>query len=72
MTDTTAFKVAVTSAGISYGEIAEQLGITRGSLYNKIHNRSDFRQLELYKLFDLLNLDTWEKRQAIFFVDLVE
>ena len=31
-----------------------------------MHNRSDFRQLELSKLFDLLKLDTWEKRQSVF------
>lgn len=72
MTDTTAFKMSMISAGVSYGEICKELGITRSALYNKIHNRSDFRQLELYKLFNLLKLDTWEKRQNIFFADMVE
>lgn len=68
MTNANEFKAALARSGLSMGKIAEELGITRSSLWSKLHNKSDFRQLELVKLFELLNLDTWEKRQAIFFV----
>jgi transcriptional regulator with XRE-family HTH domain len=72
MTDVSEFKIAVIRAGISMNEIAQELKITRGALWKKVHNKSDFRQLELAKLFELLNLDTWEKRQRIFFAHEVE
>jgi hypothetical protein len=72
MTDATEFKVALARAGLSMGQIATELKITRSALWNKLHNKSDFRQLELVKLFDLLNLDTWEKRQRIFFTEKVD
>ena len=71
MTNTKEFKIAMIAAGVTYNQILETLGITRSALYNKINNKSDFRQLELNKLFNLLKLDTWEKRQAIFFADEV-
>jgi transcriptional regulator with XRE-family HTH domain len=72
MTDTNKFKIAMIEAGVTTKQIMESLGITRSALWNKMNNRSDFRQLELNKLFDLLKLDTWEKRQSIFFADRVE
>lgn len=72
MTDATEFKVALARTGLSMGQVATELKITRSSLWKKLHNKSDFRQLELVKLFDLLKLDTWEKRQRIFFAHEVE
>lgn len=67
MTNANEFKVALARSGLSMGDIAKELNITRSALWSKLHNKSDFRQLELVKLFDLLNLDTWEKRQTVFF-----
>jgi hypothetical protein len=72
MTNVTEFKVALARSGLSMGKIATELKITRSALWKKLHNKSDFRQLELVKLFDLLNLDTWEERQRIFFAHEVE
>lgn len=72
MTDTDKFKIAMIKAGVTTKIIMEELNITRSALWNKMHNKSDFRQLELNKLFDLLNLKTWEERQSIFFADRVE
>ena len=69
MTDTNKFKIAMIEADVTTKKISEVLGITRSALWNKMHNRSDFRQLELSKLCDLLKLDTWEKRQSVFFAD---
>lgn len=69
MTDTNKFKIAMIEADVTTKKISEVLGITRSALWNKMHNRSEFRQLELSKLFDLLKLDTWEKRQSVFFAD---
>ena len=71
MTDKKESRIAMIASGVSYKEIVDALGISRNSLYNKLNNKSDFRQVELIKLFDLLKLDTWEKRQAIFFADAV-
>jgi predicted DNA-binding protein YlxM (UPF0122 family) len=67
MTNVDEFKVALVRSGLSMGDIANELNITRSALWSKLHNKSDFRQLELVKLFDLLKLDTWEKRQTVFF-----
>jgi hypothetical protein len=72
MTDAVEFKVAMARAGVSYKDIIEELNISRYALSQKINNKSDFRQLELAKLFELLKLDTWEKRQRIFFAHEVE
>lgn len=67
MTNANEFKAALARSGLSMGDIAKELNITRSALWSKLHNKSDFRQLELVKLFDLLKLDTWEKRQTVFF-----
>jgi transcriptional regulator with XRE-family HTH domain len=72
MTDAVEFKVAMARAGVSYKDIIEELNISRYALSQKINNKSDFRQIELSKLFNLLKVDTWEKRQAIFFAHEVE
>lgn len=67
MTNVDEFKIALVRSGLTMGDIAKELNITRSALWSKLHNKSDFRQLELVKLFDLLKLDTWEKRQTVFF-----
>lgn len=48
--------------------IAEGLGISRQSLYNKMKGERDFKTTEVTKLCELLRLTAEEKR-IIFFAD---
>ena len=67
MTDVIEFDYALKKAGLSREDVANALKITKTALFNKIHNKSQFRQAELAKMYEILHLDTLEKQQRIFF-----
>lgn len=51
-------------------EIAEQLGITRQGLYDKLNEKTEFKSSEIKTLSRLLNLSN-DQRDKIFFSDFV-
>lgn len=57
--------------GFTKNEIAEQLGLTRQGLYNKLNGEKEFKASEIRKLSRLLNLSDSDKNQ-IFFNDYVD
>ena len=57
--------------GFTKNEIAEQLGLSRQGLYNKLNGEKEFKASEIRKLSRLLNLSDSDKNQ-IFFNDYVD
>lgn len=68
MTDTAKLKDAISTSGLKFDHIAQQMGISRASLYNYINNRTEFRASHIEKLSTILGLEP-EQRMAIFFAD---
>jgi len=67
VTNTLELEIAIKRAGLTKNEVAEYLGLSKMSLYKKINNVTEFKASELAKLYDLLNLKSWEEQQRIFF-----
>lgn len=51
--------------------IAEKLGVSRQTLYNKMHGDRDFKTSEIAKLCEILRL-TDEEKKLVFFADRVD
>ena len=51
------FKAEVISAGKTYGDVANHLGINETTLYRKIARDGDFSRSEIQKICDLLCID---------------
>lgn len=66
MTDSFKLKFKINEKGFKYQYLANQLGIARTTLYNKINNDSEFFGNEILKLSELLELNL-EEREEIFF-----
>lgn len=61
----------ITLSHIPITAIAEEMGISRQTLYLKMKGERDFKTSEVYKLCDVLRLTNEEKR-LIFFADEVD
>ena len=66
MTNTLELELQIKRIGISKKELAEKLGITEMSLFNKIKNVTEFKASEIVMLTNLLKL-TRGQRDTIFF-----
>lgn len=71
MTNTNMLLEAIKRSGYRLSFIAQKLGISRATLYNKIYGRTEFLQSEISLLKDLLNL-TAEEGELIFFANDVD
>ncbi len=78
MTETQLLKSIIKEKGIKYRFIAEELGISRQSLSNKITNKirngkeSEFTVSEVYKLCKILEITDPQEINDIFFAERVE
>ena len=61
----------IEKCGFTREAFADKLGISRQSLHKKLCNRTEFRQSEIKKTTQLLNL-TSEQEKEIFFADFVD
>ena len=61
----------ITLSRIPITAIAEQVGLSRQSLYKKMKGERDFKSSEIEKLCDVLRL-TQEEKSLIFFADKVD
>ena len=59
-------KATIADSGITITAIANKMGISRHSLYNKIDKKTDFTVSEITKLSTILHLDA-QQRDCIFF-----
>ena len=67
VTNTLELEVAIKRAGLSKKEVAEHLGLSTMSLHQKINNVREFKASEIAMLYSLLNLNSLEEQQRIFF-----
>ena len=71
MTNTLELDYAIKRAGLDREKVAKILGISITTLFNKLHNKVEFKASEIAKLKSLLNL-TKEQRDMIFFANNVD
>ena len=71
MTDTKEFKVALIRNGITAGELADKVNLSRQSLSYKMNNIREFTSSEIAKICEVLDLDIAEK-ERIFFGNTVD
>lgn len=67
MTNTEMLKDVIDKSGLKVSFIAEYVGISRQSLWNKINNISPFNQYEIEKMCDILKITSLKQKEAIFF-----
>ena len=65
MTNTLGLDYAIKRAGLDREKVAKILGIGITTLFNKLHNKVEFKASEIAKLKSLLNLSK-EQRDMIF------
>ena len=66
MTDTLALDFAIKKAGFDRQKVAKSLGISMMALFNKIHNRTEFKASEIARLVDMLRLTSKETKNIFF------
>ena len=71
MTDALELDYAIKKAGLNRPKIAKALGISMMSMFNKIHNRTEFKASEIAALKQVLHLSN-EQRDKIFFAHDVD
>ena len=67
MTDTKLLKELIDKSGLKIGFIADFVGISRQSLWNKINNVSPFNQYEIDRLCEVLKITSLKQKESIFF-----
>ena len=67
MTDTVEFEIALKRVGLTKKKVAQSLGISDMSLYQKVNNITEFKASEISKLYELLKLSSLTDQQKIFF-----
>lgn len=71
MTDTKRLKAALVLNGITAGELANKIGMSRQSFSYKLNNQREFRLKEIAAIAAVLNLSL-EDKDAIFFQTVVD
>lgn len=71
MTDTNKLKAALALKGMTAGDLADMIGMSRQSISYKMNNIREFRVKEIIAISEALNL-TLEEKEAIFFADKVD
>ena len=66
MTDTMMIRDCIRSSGMKLGHVAHVLGISNGTLRNKLENETEFKLSEAEKLSKMLGM-TNEQRDRCFF-----
>ena len=66
MVNTKLFQQEMRKNGYTIETLAKEIGRTRTGLFNKIHNKSEFRATEINKISILLKLNKTEVNQIFF------
>lgn len=72
MTNTELLKKKIESSGLKVCFIAENVGITRQLLWKKVNNIRPFNQYEIEKMCKILNIESLEEKETIFFANNVD
>lgn len=68
MTNSELLRDKITSKGLKYAYIAKEIGLSHQSLIRKIDNKTDFKAGEIKALCDILQIETLEEKESIFFI----
>lgn len=71
MIDSNLLQKEMRKNGYTMDTLASEMNITRTGLFNKIHNKSEFKVSEIVAISALFNLSL-EQKEAIFFAKVVE
>ena len=69
MTDTAMLVEKIKRSGLHKQFIAERMGISRASLWNKVSGKTAFNQYEIAAICDVLGIKDHAEMEAIFFAD---
>lgn len=69
MTNTTLLMRLIKESGLKMAFIAQQLGISRQALRNKVKGLRQFTGPEIKIMCRLLGLETWAEIEPVFFAD---
>ena len=69
--DTRLFMDTMRKGGYTLQSLSDAIGMSRTGLFNKVHNKTDFRAKEISNISNALNLTNAEK-DKIFFAVCVE
>lgn len=69
MTDTKELERRIAESGLKKSYIAQQMGISRMSLYNKVSGEREFTTGEVKALCEVLNITRLADKERIFFAD---
>lgn len=72
MTNTALLEERIKESGYQKNYIAKVLGISPYGLSLKISNKNEFKATEIEALSELLGIESWEERSAIFFAKEVD
>lgn len=72
MTNSELLKAKIKQCGISKGHICKKLDLSYGSLKKKLDGVVDFRLGEVETICNVLNINTMEEKNDIFFASNVE
>lgn len=67
MTNTKLLEKRIEESGYRKGHIAKVLGLSTYGLTLKIRNENEFKASEIDALCELLGIESWEDKDAIFF-----
>lgn len=72
MTNTKLLERRIAESGYRRSYIAKALGLSSYGLSLKIANKNEFKASEIEALSNLLGIEDWEERTAIFFAEKVD
>lgn len=72
MTNTQELRKIISEKGIKYIHIAEKLGLTSYGLQLKIENKNEFKQSEVGKFCEILNITSLKEKEKLFFAKEVD
>lgn len=72
MTNTVLLNEYIKKSGLKLYCISEKMGLSRFGFANKVKGKNEFTASEIEKLCAILNIDSLEDRQRIFFAKEVE
>lgn len=67
LTDTKALKEIISNNGLKLKYVAEQLGLSQYGFSLKVENKKEFKTSEVTALCELLNINSLEDKEKIFF-----
>lgn len=72
LTDTKKVREIIKSKGLKMHYIAEMMGLSRYALSMKLENKNEFKSSEIAALCELLEIDSLEQKEVLFFAKKVD